>query len=431
VTSDSVQDGDPSWSPSGSTLVEGRTRSAGDTEDIATVASAGGSPSVLVDGSSGAEAGEPQFSPNGTKIAFQQRNGPSEDIYVMDANGTNIVDVTPANDGDSKYPAWSPDGSHLAFASNRTGVFELFVVDVSGGPSDGQLFPITAESTVNDIQPVWSPDQTALAYTRGCADDGCQGSSGFENGDIYKVDVSDLAHPGTPVAVVATSNPEFEPDWGVACTTSCGPISVTRSASLRLKGHLKAVGLLATVSGQHVKCADGRKVQVQRKKGTTWKTIRTATTDASGHYAAALPNVSGTYRALAPRTDLSRTDNLVCQSATSKTRAYSAHHARTIPSFNLGAFATGMFANGQLKALDHFDPCTTHQPVQIQKQSGSTWKTIATARGQSSGTNGLANFGKNIPKRNGLYRAHAPRTMLTAGDVCAAATSKSVRFPIG
>lgn len=430
VTNDSVQDGDPSWNLSGTTIAEDRGES---NRSIATVPAIGGTPTTLVAGSPGNEAGEPQFSPNGSRIAFQQRTGPVEDLYVINNDGTGKVDLTPDDDGNNEYPSWSPDGHYLAFASDRNGVFELFVLDVSGGPSNGQIFPITHETSVPDIHPTWSPDQTMIAFTHGCADDFCSGPNGLvENGDIDVVDVRDLTHPGGRQSVVATSRPEYAPDWGVPCATSCAPpppTTVKRTLTLTLKGRLTANGHLADATGKHPRCARHKKIKVQRRSSGTWHTLKTVRTNRYGDYSASIKNRSGTYRTRAPAVTLS-TANLFCARVTSATRTHTVTHARTIPFFGLGGFSGGIFANGQLKATDRFDKCTTRRTVRIQKRSGSTWQTIAKARGKSSGTNGLANFGVNIPSRSGDYRALAPRTKLAIGDICGRAVSTTQHYPV-
>lgn len=427
VTNDTVEDQSPSWSKDGSTLVDGRDRSGPDTVDIATVPSGGGVPTILVTGAPGDEAGQPQYSPDGSRIAFKQRNGPMDDLYVISADGTNRVDLTPGNDGNSAYPSWSPDGHFLAFASDRDGVFEIFVIDISGGATNGQIFQITHETTVPDIQPTWSPDQTMIAFTHGCSDNQCFGQNGRQNGDIDVVNVADLTHAGTPQVVVATSNPEYGADWGVACSTDCAPpppTGVQRALTLSLKGALAASGVLSDETGQHPSCVAHQPVTVERYGSGSWHTIATVHTTSTGGYSASLPNRSGTYRAFSPAVALSAA-NLACLQATSNSRTVSVSHRRTIPQFNLAAKPDGsaMFANGQLEAKDRFDRCTTHAVVRIQRRSGSSWQTIATARGQSAGKDGLANFGVNVPIRNGEYRAFAPKVTLSTGDICGAASA--------
>jgi Tol biopolymer transport system component len=102
----------------------------------------------------------PVWSPDGQQIAFKSnRDGGNFDIYVMNADGTNQRQVTnhPANDED---PAWSPDGKMLAFHSDRESGLELYLIK----PDGSDLTPLTRTIGRNGL-PAWSPDGTRMAYT--------------------------------------------------------------------------------------------------------------------------------------------------------------------------------------------------------------------------------------------------------------------------
>ncbi len=64
----------------------------------------------------------PAWSPDGRRIAFmspgESTEGSQYDIYVMNADGTDVRRLTdsPADDG---WPAWSPDGRQIVFSSER------------------------------------------------------------------------------------------------------------------------------------------------------------------------------------------------------------------------------------------------------------------------------------------------------------------------
>jgi TolB protein len=61
----------------------------------------------------------PCWSPDMKKIAFAgEPNGASE-IFVMDADGSHVVQLTRTG-GDDSHPHWSADGSRIMFNSSRT-----------------------------------------------------------------------------------------------------------------------------------------------------------------------------------------------------------------------------------------------------------------------------------------------------------------------
>jgi Tol biopolymer transport system component len=75
--------------------------------------------------------GEPAWSPDGRKIAFQSTRKGNTEIYVMNADGSGKRNLTrhPAQDG---RPSWSPDGRRIAFVSDRDGRLEAHVMNADG-----------------------------------------------------------------------------------------------------------------------------------------------------------------------------------------------------------------------------------------------------------------------------------------------------------
>ena len=80
----------------------------------------------------GLENSYPAWSPDGTRIAFEStRDGPDADVFVMQADGTGVVQLT-RNDAYDGTPAWSPDGRYLFFASERDGNEEVYRMLIDG-----------------------------------------------------------------------------------------------------------------------------------------------------------------------------------------------------------------------------------------------------------------------------------------------------------
>ena len=85
------------------------------------------------------------------RIAFVSDRDGNVEIYVMDADGSNLTNLTnnPAYDW---LPVWSPDGSRIAFVSDRDGNWEIYVVD-----ADGSNLTNLTNNPADDLLPAWSP----------------------------------------------------------------------------------------------------------------------------------------------------------------------------------------------------------------------------------------------------------------------------------
>ncbi len=84
----------------------------------------------LTAGSKGSSS-DPSYSPSGAQIVFvSSRDGASDDIYVMDADGRNVTRVTDTADRDEETPGFSADGDSIVFAAD--GQIRSIGVDGSG-----------------------------------------------------------------------------------------------------------------------------------------------------------------------------------------------------------------------------------------------------------------------------------------------------------
>jgi Tol biopolymer transport system component len=92
------------------------------------------------------------------QIAFVSDRDGNAEIYVMAADGTNVVRLTHDPAGDLS-PAWSPDGAKIAFVSDRGGNDEIYVMAADGS---NQIKLTTSQA--DEAQPVWSPDGSKIVY---------------------------------------------------------------------------------------------------------------------------------------------------------------------------------------------------------------------------------------------------------------------------
>jgi Tol biopolymer transport system component len=146
--------GEPAWSPDGSKIA--LTSSAGTSDlEIWVMQPDGSGMSQLTHTGF---AVDPDWSPDGTRITFTA-HGPFEfDIFVMNADGSDVTRLTtdPASDGGA---VWSPDGSQIAFSNSRGGIYQVYVMNADGT----RVTQLTFGPSTNSA-PAWSPDGSKIAF---------------------------------------------------------------------------------------------------------------------------------------------------------------------------------------------------------------------------------------------------------------------------
>jgi len=92
---------------------------------------------------------QPQWSPDGKKIAFVSRRNGNCDIYVMDADGSNEKRLTTSPSPDVE-PRWSPDGKFIAYNSKGlAGYWEIFITTIDGKWKK-KITNLNADATLGD-----------------------------------------------------------------------------------------------------------------------------------------------------------------------------------------------------------------------------------------------------------------------------------------
>jgi TolB protein len=161
---------DPKWSADGRRIVF--------TSDRVTPSNPDGDTEVFVMNADGSHVAQltfnrgedvtPTWSPDGRKIAFGRiprypdRGGNSLEIWTISADGTGERQLTNTPGGADFEPNWSPDGRRIAFSSardNKTKFQNIFTMDPNGGDVRQLTF-----SELTAQRPNWSPDGSQIVY---------------------------------------------------------------------------------------------------------------------------------------------------------------------------------------------------------------------------------------------------------------------------
>jgi hypothetical protein len=158
----------PVWSLTGNELAYVNTSAQIALYDFrtASVSTVGGNPNAVIPQIKDTYW-DPVWSPDGGKIAFVlssdlAASSDRVDIFVMDADGNNIVNLTAGLTTQVHVlPAWSPDGTQLAISASASGNdFDIFIISAT----DGSLIATVTDDNFPDGAPFWSVNGDKLAF---------------------------------------------------------------------------------------------------------------------------------------------------------------------------------------------------------------------------------------------------------------------------
>lgn len=166
LTNNNVTDEGPSWSPDGNQIVFHSGRSG---RNQLYIMDADGKNQRLLNASSGVNEW-PYWSPTGNLIAFAQINffdgSARTETFVMNADGTNprrLTFTTGSTNGNGHgcWPSgWTPDGTQILYYCYLDGFNQLFIMNADG-TNQQRLF--ANEPGWNSI-PTMSPDGQSITY---------------------------------------------------------------------------------------------------------------------------------------------------------------------------------------------------------------------------------------------------------------------------
>jgi Tol biopolymer transport system component len=104
--------------------------------------------------------GDPQLSPDGKYVAFDRSVDGNRDVWLLEV-GRNLMTRFTFTPGSDVEPVWSPDGSRLAYASIRgTAVYDVLVRRTNGVGAEEVLI----QSPVSKYLEDWSSDGKFLLF---------------------------------------------------------------------------------------------------------------------------------------------------------------------------------------------------------------------------------------------------------------------------
>jgi len=163
LTSNNFMDGGPVWSPEAN-LIAFHTNRVGRYPQVFLMNADGSDQRLLADAGVNDKgeqlgAGFPSWSPNGDLLCFSSRLKPRE-IFIVDVADGKITNLT-NNSTDDFSCSWSPLGDKIAFVSTRDGNEEIYVMNADG--SDPIPIRLTVDAAI-DEHPVWSPNGASIGF---------------------------------------------------------------------------------------------------------------------------------------------------------------------------------------------------------------------------------------------------------------------------
>jgi Tol biopolymer transport system component len=137
------------------------------------------------------------WSPDGSRVAFAASMDGDCDIYLVDVDGSDLVNLTNSR-ADESHPAWSPDGSRIVFESSG----QLHLIDVASGRRHR-----ISDSDIIHAFPDWSPDGQMIVFSGGADPPG----PGAVH-DLYLISPSGGAETPLTRASTQLTAPRWSPD---------------------------------------------------------------------------------------------------------------------------------------------------------------------------------------------------------------------------
>jgi len=198
----------PAWSADGKKIVF--QNDADDADEFGRdlwVMDANGGNGVNITNTPNVDEWQPAWFPSGKKIAYQAAG---IEVLTLNARYGSKVTKTTRLTEDGSFPAVSPNGKRVAFGSDRDGDAEIYVMrtDAREGPNNRPV-KLTDNATYDDSQPDWSPDGSRIVYV-----------SYRNNADIFVMRADGSGKKNLTRSPAREQYPAFSPDGKYIVFTS-------------------------------------------------------------------------------------------------------------------------------------------------------------------------------------------------------------------
>ncbi|HEX9954116.1 MAG TPA: amidohydrolase family protein [Allosphingosinicella sp.] len=148
---------------------DGRTIAFDMLGDIYTIPASGGRATRIAEGL--AHEMQPRFSPDGKRIAFTSDRGGGNNIWIMNADGSDKRQLTKETFNLLNSPDWSPDGRFIAarkhFTTQRSlGTGEIWVYHVAGGGGVALVERPSPQFQKELGEPAFTPKGDGIYFSR-------------------------------------------------------------------------------------------------------------------------------------------------------------------------------------------------------------------------------------------------------------------------
>jgi serine/threonine protein kinase len=147
-----------------------------------------------------------EFSPDGSRIAFLSRRTESQELWMVNTDGSQLTQLTHFNAPNAGFPRWSHDGLRIVFHSWVGTRPKLIIVDAAGAAHASRAI---TEDSMGFFAPSWSADEQYVYADRtvvnrivripaagGAPVDLFEGAASKVSPDGARIYYGKLGHPG-------------------------------------------------------------------------------------------------------------------------------------------------------------------------------------------------------------------------------------------